>query len=278
MTTQIYAIDWRREFARLKPRMVRRGGVVRIRHSGDICAWKRFDAILKQDFAALPAQSASIRVDSHWHTTRYLEDILNEFDRKLIEAGSAVSAMVPDNLSADVAVMSGNHVSGSAEFNIGTLNLGSSSASQTRRRDARVADVCRRCGELLAKGVRLLVVVHHGLEKTQASFWRDLWQRGLSDLTSQGMLLVHYVAEGDAINLNAPDPDDEITLPRDLSEESREGDAYDDLIDMLMTFELTKPEAAAMAMGHINSNKHSMHDFYNNLATLVLRIRPEPNS
>lgn len=248
------------------------GGVVRVVHAGDVTAWRKFDALLKHIFSECSNDVASIRIDSHWHTTKFFPDILNEFDRKLAGVG-ILSSAAPTADTGSVQVLSGNEVRGNAEFRIAEMHLhGPSAAQQTARRDAAVADIAQRAGMMLERGGRLMVAIHHGAPRDQAPFWRDFWRRGLSNLPSRGMLLVHYVEEGTEPHADAPEPDVEIVLPRDLSDESREADAYDDLIDVLMTQGIGKEVASGMAYAHLNSHNRSMSEFYNSLSSLIMRI------
>lgn len=275
MNPDVFKIDWRSEFRRLEQHIKGTGCVVRITHDESISAWRRFDSVLKSTFTSIHTNSVAIRIDSHWHSTRFLADILSEFDQALTDAGIPPAPVDPKSIGS-ISIMCGNEIAGNTQLSINSLSLNDNPDDQVKRRNAQVAGICGRCKELFARGDRLLVIVHHGNVREQSSFWRDLWRRGLSELLLQGMLLIHYVAEGEHPHGDAPDPDDNITLPRDLSDETREAHAYDDLIDMLMSMGMEKGNASAMATGHVNSNTRSMNDFYNNLTSLMLRLRSQP--
>ena len=272
MNPDVYEIDWRSEFDRLRVAMRGNGCVVRVSHDENISAWRRFDAVLINAFEQMHPKSVSIRIDSHWHNTRTLDDILSAFDESLEDAGIP-AIPIEITRAAPISVLSQNKVDGDATFSVGTININGDRSDNAKQRKALVLAICERCRKLLDLGDRLMIVVHHCPVKDQSRFWCDLWNRGLGALISKGLLLVHYVTKSQPAHGDAPNPNCVIQLPRDFSEETREEHAYDDLIDMLMKLGVGKEMASGLSMAHINSTKLSMTNFYDKLSSLVLKVQ-----
>jgi hypothetical protein len=84
-----YPIDWRRELNQLRPFLNGKGGFVRVTYDDD-CAPREFREIIKSIFENKTDNSnwKSIRIDPNWYSTKFLAEIIHEFEQKLSKSGS----------------------------------------------------------------------------------------------------------------------------------------------------------------------------------------------
>lgn len=267
-------VDWRRELVQLDPYIGGTGCVVRIYYNGDPCAWRRFNSVLKQRYAKVASRRLSLRIDHSWHTTHLMEDIIAAFQRKLESAGYDPPAI--DHTRREITLLSHNGFFGEhTEINVDNVNIASSSPFELReQRDAAIASICSRIAAFLESGGRMMVVMNQAPVQEQGWFWTHFWYTKLERLVSDGLLLIHLVDRSQPENLSsaAPDPRLTLVLPTNFEEDSRQEDAYDDLIDVIEARGVSRDEAVAMAISHLNSNMSSVEVFYNNLANLLWKV------
>ncbi|HEX6375317.1 MAG TPA: hypothetical protein VFZ91_06315 [Allosphingosinicella sp.] len=268
-------IDWRRESEALNPYIRgEQSGVIRIDYKGESSAWHVFDAILKGNFGSnLAIPVASLRMDRGWHTTHLLTDVLGALSGKLAEAGFPAQPTTP---TPAAKVLSGNKFRGPATINIEHLYVGGTSvADQIRERNALIKDVCSRLSQMFSVGGRFMLVLHHSEPDNQNYFWRDLWEGNLSSFVTAGLSLVYYFDETSETELHycAPRPNLRLSLPATFEDETREGDAYDDLIDLLVDEGLDPRAAADMATSLLISSRKDVSALHNNLFELLVEIK-----
>jgi hypothetical protein len=271
MTKEVLEIDWHREFRSLDPYIKGEGRIVRVEFDGEKSAWHRFNAMLKQRFARAGGASFSIRISRHWHTTYLLEDILDQFERKLSEVGHP-SRKQEERPAAPVKVLSDVEIHGDGDVSVGSVHVhGPSPFRLTERRNWMVADICARIGSFIAGGGRVMVVMNPTDAKEQGPFWSHFWRRGLDALVEEGLLFVYLVDRTAAkVHHLAPDPQLSLSLPSDFEDESRWAEAYDDMIDALSKRHVDPQEAAGAANGVLTSSKESVTAVYNNFFALML--------
>lgn len=272
-----YKIDWVQELARLQPHLAGRGGIVRIRHHGEASAWSKFSELLKERHAIGNPPSFSIRLDPQDFNVRMLADALHEFERKLAKAGAPVAPVERGGMS----FLSGNLTGGNATNIISNSIIGDGQGDGQNElpklRDARIAAVVAALDAFLAVG-RCMIVIHPQPAETENFFWRHFWMDGLDALVAKGLVLIHFHDEEcGRPHRDAPDPTLLLTLPRDLTDEARAGDAYDDLHKIFTDKGMSGDAATEAAMnvltlGNAPTSVAAVHD---NLGTRLLRLEQE---
>jgi hypothetical protein len=268
MSCMYYKIDWKKERDALTPHMNGKGGIIRVEYRGDECAPNNFNAMLKQWHAEVGAPSFSIRIDPDYFTTRTLEDILDEFDKKLAVAGYPTAPVD----AARTTILSENRVGGNATFHMENVFI-NGGFDGAKIRSKRVSAVLAALVDFLKKG-RCMVVAQHHSPADQNFFWRHFWQGGLDTLVAHGLLLVHFHDKNadDRLHTDAPAPDLTLTLPRDLSSDDRDEQAYDDLYDVFKEKGLSNDGASEAASTLLLLSKLSVAAVHDNFAIKLMSM------
>lgn len=263
-----FKIDWKKERDALAPYMQGKGGIVRVEHRGAECAPNNFNAMLKQWHVDIGSPSFSIRIDPDYFTTRTLEDVLDEFDKKLGAAGNPTAPVD----SAQMAILSANKVDGNATFQMENVFINGGANGAKIRRE-RVSATSAALGGFLKKG-RCMVVAQHHNPADQNFFWRHFWQDGLDALVAHGLLLIHFHDKeaNNRVHADAPAPDLTLTLPRDLSSDDRDYQAYDDLYDVFKEKGLSDDGASEAASTLLLLSKASVAAVHDNFAIKLMSM------
>jgi len=278
-----YPIDWRRELEKLGPYLDGTGGVIRISYNGDQYAPREFREVLKTRYERQSDNQTwrSIRIYREWHTTRFLGEILSEFERKLAGFNSYLEQEAQDEVSNAKKVLSDNEFNGDAKLSLENVNIYFGGTPKTRDRDKHVERVCADLRRFLESGGHMMVVLIHASAREQSEFWTFLWDRGLKPLVEHGLFFIYMVDLSDETRGDhdcIPIPAVEINLPCRLDDE-REDDAYNDLVEVLLkeVSGLPADAARAAADAHINSHWENIKDFHDRLPGLILRLGQSVN-
>jgi|GEM_PF-4426335 len=263
MLTRVYPIDWRDEFTGLAPYFNGKGGIVRIRYTGERCAPSAFIATLTSEYECkdgIDASWRSIRIDREVYSVRYLSGIRYEFVRKmklvLSEAYVVEGSLSPLNVFTDVEA-GGDlraEVSNVTQHNYFS---GDNAVLMSRNRGRWVKELCGQLTDFLVAS-HMMVVLNHGSSEDQDEFWRYLWQDGLEKLAS--LLLVQMVDVSDTsthLHTLAPTPDLEIDLPWALTARTQQH-AIEDLAEIMvrqlprMPMEEARLRADTLVHTHVN--------------------------
>lgn len=252
----------------LRPYLAGKGGVIRIDYHGAGSAWKQFSAMLKERHAVLNSPGFSVRLDPDYFTTRTLEDVIHVFEVKLAKNGYPVARnnVGPSNVLAGIT--SGGNTTISVTDSV--FGVGGLEASKFRH--ARVAAIMTALDAFL-NAARCMVVVHHHKAKERNFFWRDFWTGGLDELVAKGLSLIHlFDRDCDGLHADAPQPTLALTLPRDLNEEKRRDDAYDDLYDVFIAHGMNGDQAAEAAESLLVYGDNSVAAVHDGLAKRLLKM------
>lgn len=270
-----FRLDWKSEFQKLHPFLKGKGGVVRLDFESEDAAPSKFNHILKEDFGTSGNRTwLSLRVDDAWSTTYTVEDQIDAFARKLAEGGIVVD--FPKAASSGGDVFSRNSADGDLNITVSgtTIVTGyDQSPSATRKRVEAICDGVRR---LVKCGGHFMVVVNDMTQAEQGQFWRHFWHAGLAEAGGGNLLLVYYVGPkcGRRPHDDAPSPDLHLVLPKGIeSDESRQNQVYDDIIDLFSNAGFSSEKAGMAADSIIAGHGHSVLAVQEGLVKLIWRLK-----
>lgn len=267
-----YRLNWKAEIKKLRPYMEGRGGVVAIEYASEDAAPEKFNYLLKEDFGK-PGNGMwnSMRIDHEWYTTRRAEGILDELDRLLGEAGFAAEGKAEH---APLTLLSENTVKGNMTVNMVGVVLHGGYIRTDRLLRARVKSVCGAMRRYVDAGGHFMIVVNDAPISNQATFWREIWNDGLSHASGDNVLLIIHAGPkaGRLQHSESPSPDEVIYLPSSVeSDDSRQDDIYDDLFTIFEKEGFHEPaECAAI---HLSNNKSSIRQLHVQLSAAIMNVK-----
>ncbi|HET9640542.1 MAG TPA: hypothetical protein VFP12_15185 [Allosphingosinicella sp.] len=266
----IRQIDWRSEIAAIRPYLDSQSGVIHIRFKGSDCAPNQFSTLLKQLFSGFDKRF-SIRVDHDFATTHVAHDILTEFETQLGNSGIKVEA--PD-LPMSLKMLSDIEAGGNSEIHVGSISVNTDPhhAIFSRRAEA----ICSALERFIAEGGRFMVEHRDAPVHWQRMFLERIWGPILSKFADRGLVYIQMLGpeSHQMPDEDAPKPQVVRTLPTGFeTDEARESDAYDDLIDIFEAEGHTREAASAAATAHLQNNLSSVSKLHNNLAGVLLSMK-----
>jgi hypothetical protein len=255
-------IDWRNEFAALRPYFNKKGGVVHIRYHGSESAPNAFLMTLKWRFEKfrLNESRASVRIDPEiGFTTHYTIDVMQTIANKVGYALESSGA-----LSATFNIASGNTSQAGMDVDVGSIHIDAlGHADAPMIRDRRITQLVMATRRFLSNG-HFMIVLNDCTMAEQAFFWRDLWAKGFNNLTADGLLLVKMVdseKQNQSKHPDEPEPTIRLSLPVEY-DDSRQLDVVEDLAAILVreikrekNLDLAHDDAIRRVQGVVFSHK-----------------------
>jgi hypothetical protein len=264
-------IDWRSEIAVMDPYLEAQSGVIHIRFEGEDCAPNQFSTLLKKLFSGLGEKRFSIRVDHDFATTHVAHDILTEFETQLGNSGIKVkTADLPTSLKILTEIETG----GDTEIHVGSVSVNTDPHHAIL--DQRVEAICSALERFIAEGGRFMIEHRDAPERWQRMFLQRIWEPLLSKFVGSGLVYIQMLGPKcqQTPLEDAPSPHVVRTLPTGFeTDEARQGDAYDDLIDIFEAEGHTREAASAAASAHLQNNLNSVSRLHNNLAGVLLSMK-----
>lgn len=264
-----FKIDWSSERNRLSPYVKGQGGVALIEYRGVASASSQFNTVLKAWHAAIDPRSFSIRIDPEWFTTRTLDDIIFELERKLAGFGYLFEHAVSEALN----IAAGNSIGGNATITLTNVSIDNDISSRVQFRKARTNAVVAALKGFLQSG-RCMIVVHHHKPKDMNMFWRHLWNEHLQELVNIGLFLVqfHDLDSKHARHADAAAPTLRILLPVNATDPARSVEIYDDLVNIFVSQGLNAERSSEAANTIISVSDDSIALLHTNVAKRLLSL------
>lgn len=267
----IQQIDWRTEFDAIRPYLDGQDGIVRIEFSNNDCAPNHFSSLLKQKFAGSGGLRFSIRIDHDFATTHVAHDIIEEFEVQLARHKIEFEKpQLPSQFNAFNDIHSGENTT----INIGSVSVGGDTLQSILKQ--RGEALCIALEKFVDSGGRFLIEHRDAPVAWHKMFIRHIWDPILSRFAGRGLFYVQMIGpkcDGTAPE-DMPTPDLIRALPTGFeTDESRENDAYDDLIDIFEAEGYSREAASAAAVAHLNNNLKSVAKMHNNLAGVLLSLK-----
>ena len=267
-------IDWRPELDAFAPYLADKSGVVRFRFASADCAANHFSTLLKQAFVDRTGNGTrfSVRIDHDFATTHTPLDILDEIATQLGRVGIDVA---DPPLPASPAILTGNDVAGDMSTSVGSINLTYASQIGRMALQQRIGAVHDAIDKFVAANGRFMIEFRDSPLASQNGFWRDIWGELLAKFVGKEMVFVHMLGplSHQTAHEDAPAPDWAKTLPTGFAtDDARQNDAYDDLIDVFQGEGQGEQVASASATTHLEQNLDSVRGLHSNLAAVLMKL------
>jgi hypothetical protein len=265
-------LDWKGQFAALRPYFEGRGGVVHV-HASKASPVSTFARVVRHQLAAdkWPFKWSTVQIDpSNNASTHYVPDIIAQIRRSARLGDVTGTSQRPINVSVGNEIDAGGNV---VLSNI-DIDVGPDEYGQSTLESERISAFCALLKAALeTRRVALIFVdTHKSKRESLTSLGRKLWEGALADLTPSGLLVIDIFNPASLARRTyawPPDPDLTLQLPVRYDDKSR-ADALDDLASMALdeSWFLTYEEARAFAVT-VLATSDDIRDVYAQLAKAV---------
>jgi hypothetical protein len=188
-------------------------------------------------------QWITVQIDGDNSSTHYLNDMVNQIETTLnLDA-------LPARLSNSIHIGSNINAGGDVDISDVCVNLFLEGNTQERIR--RIVDTLRACASEKRLAIFLFNTDSANTDKNELRQFRlRLWEKNLSSLIDEGLLLFAFSHRNADTTNWLPEPDDVIHLPSEYSDKSA-SHAIEDIAKFLLSQHLveTESESKSMAKG-----------------------------
>jgi hypothetical protein len=245
---KIPTINWRSELAQLDKFLSKQGGVVHIRTTSESPSSAFAKALRsRMEYGAWGRQWLTVQIDGNNAATRYLIDMIHQFERTLeIDSSPTTNTNVAVEIGCDI-VAGGN-------IDISDVHV------HIPRNGAQLHDRAERINSSVlgsSTDQRLGIIVFDSDKadpKELSAFRAVLWDNGFERIVSNGLLLIVFIDNESGMPHWLPEADLVIDLPTSYSDESALH-AIEDMKNYFISQQLasTENEAHALAVGMLSS-------------------------